>query len=830
MSKIETQDKTICELFAGVGGFRLGFEELNSGWETVWFSQWEPGKNAQWAHDCYVQHFGDSVDLNGEYHTNDDISVVDKHAIPDHTLLVGGFPCQDYSVAQSLSTSKGIEGKKGVLWWQIRDVMEAKKPLFCIFENVDRLISSPAKQRGRDFGIILGCLHGLGYSVEWRIVNASKYGGAQKRKRTFIFAYRNDSVYGMKMKDRDPLDIIERDGFMAKTFPADKIRYHKNVSISNDILDVSENFAFNFDNAGYMRDGIAYSTKVLEIPEEKVTLGDILETNVDEKYYLSDKLIEKFDYLKGKKSIPRVSKTGYKYTFTEGSIPFPDKLTEPSRTILTSEAHVGRSTHVVMDPETNRLRKLTPIEVERLQGFKDNWTNTGMSENNRYFCMGNALVVPMVTRMGKTLDSIMEEEIKMDTERENKDKSKAKPFLYDYQMEAVNKMSNGCILCGSVGSGKSRTGLFYYYKENDGWIDENGYKFMKVGCQDLYIITTAKKRDSLEWNGELANFLMSTDPKVNMHNGNKVVVDSWNNIGKYKDVEGAFFLLDEQRIVGSGAWVKSFLKIAKNNNWILLTATPGDSYMDYLPVFLANGFFKNKTEFLREHVVYSRFTKYPKIDKFIGTSRLERLRNKVLVQMNYSHEIATHHEDVYCKYDIPKYKDAIRNRWDPFKNEPIRDAAGLCYILRRIVNADESRQIAFLEVIEDHPKAIVFYNFDYELDILLELGTNAGFEVAQYNGHKHQPVPDSDRWLYLVQYNAGAEGWECIKTNCIIFYSQNYSYKMVTQAAGRIDRLNTPFADLYYYHLKTRSGIDLAISKALKDKKKFNEARWCKWK
>lgn len=413
------------------------------------------------------------------------------------------------------------------------------------------------------------------------------------------------------------------------------------------------------------------------------------------------------------------------------------------------------------------------------------------------------------------------------------DKIESKPFLRDYQLEAVNNLNNGSILCGSVGSGKSRTGLFYYFKENGGWIDENGYVPMK-NPQDLYIITTAKKRNSCEWLGELSYFYLSDKPEINMYK-NKVIIDSWNNISKYKDVTGAFFLLDEQRIVGNGTWVKSFLKIAKNNNWILLSATPGDSYMDYLPVFLANGFFKNRTEFNREHVIYSRFTKYPKIEGYQNTRRLDRLRNSVLVKMNYKHEINIHHEDVYCYYDIPKYKDVIRNRWNPYKNEPIQQASGLCYVLRRIVNTDESREVALLEILEDHPKAIIFYSFDYELELLRHMFWDAdgveenplsGFEVAEYNGHCHQEVPKGPKWVYLCQYTAACEGWECIKTDTIIFYSQNYSYKVMAQAAGRIDRLNTPYTDLYYYHLKSRSGIDLAISKALSQKKKFNETRW----
>lgn len=400
-------------------------------------------------------------------------------------------------------------------------------------------------------------------------------------------------------------------------------------------------------------------------------------------------------------------------------------------------------------------------------------------------------------------------------------------FLYDYQLDAVNRLRNGSILCGSVGSGKSRTGLYYYFKENGGWIDGHDHTPMK-DPQDLYVITTAKKRDTHEFVGELAHFRLAPEPELNYYD-NKVVIDSWNNIGKYKDVKGAFFLLDEQRIVGSGAWVKSFLKIAKNNNWILLTATPGDSYQDYIPVFLANGFFKNRTEFNREHVIYSRFSKYPKIDRYVNTRRLDRLRDRVLVKMNYEHKVNAHHEDVYCNYDISLYRDVMRKRWDPYNDKPIEQAAGLCYTLRRVVNSDESRQIRLLEIMEEHPKVIIFYNYNYELEILRNLYYGDDVTVAEYNGQKHQDIPTGSKWVYLCQYTAAAEGWECIKTNCIVFYSQNYSYKITTQAAGRIDRLNSPFSDLYYYHLKTRSGIDLAISKALSQKKKFNETRWVKW-
>lgn len=399
--------------------------------------------------------------------------------------------------------------------------------------------------------------------------------------------------------------------------------------------------------------------------------------------------------------------------------------------------------------------------------------------------------------------------------------------LYNYQIEALDHLHTGSILCGGVGSGKSRTALAYYFREEGGELDP--YLPMRIPPRDLYIITTARKRDTLEWEGELATFLMSSDPEKNQFYGNTIVVDSWNNIGKYSDVTGAFFIFDEQRVVGYGAWVKAFLKIAKFNDWILLSATPGDRYEDYIPVFIANGFYRNKTEFMREHVVYSRFTKYPKIDHYINTRKLDRLRDRILVDMDFKRKTISHHEDIYVKFDISKYKDAIRYRWDPYKNEPIQQASGLCYILRRIVNEDESRQIMLLELFEKHPRMIVFYNFDYELDILKNIYYGENVVIAEWNGHKHQPVPDSKKWVYLVQYTAGCEGWNCIWTDTIVFYSQNYSYKVMEQARGRIDRLNTPYTDLYYYYFKSRSGIDLAISKALSQKKKFNERKFAKW-
>ena len=398
--------------------------------------------------------------------------------------------------------------------------------------------------------------------------------------------------------------------------------------------------------------------------------------------------------------------------------------------------------------------------------------------------------------------------------------------LYDHQEKALAKMKNGCILNGGVGSGKSITSLAYYFKRQGGTLDPYSPMIMP---KDLYIITTARKRDTNEWEKELNVYLMTSDPNKKTAYGNKVIVDSWNNIMKYTEIKDAFFIFDEDRVTGNGKWVTTFLILAKRNDWIILSASPGDKWEDYIPVFLANGFYKNKTEFRREHLVYSMYTKYPKVERYINEGRLIRLRNSILVDMDFERHTIPHHEDIFVQYDIAKYKLAIRDRWDPYKNEPIQQASGLCYVLRRIVNEDETRQAALLELFEKHPKMIVFYNFDYELDTLKSMYFGHDVEVAEWNGHKHQPTPEGDKWVYLVQYTAGCEGWNCITTDTIVFYSKNYSYKVVLQATGRIDRLNTPFTDLYYYHLKSRSGIDLASSKALKAKKKFNETRWAKW-
>lgn len=397
-------EKTVCELFAGVGGFRLGLEKASKEWNTVWANQWEPGKKLQHAFNCYCSHFGNTTN-----HVNVDISLINKEEIPEHNLLVGGFPCQDYSVART--GAQGINGVKGVLWWQIRDVLEKKSPKFVLLENVDRLLKSPAKQRGRDFAVMLGCFNDLGYSVEWRVINAAEYGFAQRRRRIFIFAYRNDTQYYKVMKNNSNKDIINQKGFFATTFPIEEC---DNVNVKDftyeDIYDISDNFNYEFCNSGLMRSGEISTVKTIPKYEEPITIREIVEENVDDRYYLGEQL-EKWKYLKGAKKIERTSKTGHSYVFSEGPIAFPDPIDKPARTMLTSESSVNRSTHVIEDPQTKRLRLLTPMEAERIQGFDDNWTNTGMPEKFRYFCMGNALVVGVVTRMGLTLNKIFDDEI-----------------------------------------------------------------------------------------------------------------------------------------------------------------------------------------------------------------------------------------------------------------------------------------------------------------------------------------------------------------------------------------------------------------------------------
>ena len=400
--------------------------------------------------------------------------------------------------------------------------------------------------------------------------------------------------------------------------------------------------------------------------------------------------------------------------------------------------------------------------------------------------------------------------------------------LKDYQDRAIKRMHNGCILCGGVGSGKSITGLAYYFRKNGGTVPCEGESssFSKmVYTQDLYIITTARKRDSREWEGDMSYFLLSPDPDISGHKC-KVIVDSWNNIPKYVDVKGAFFIFDEQRVVGYGTWSKSFIKIAKNNDWILMTATPGDTWSDYAPVFIANGFYKNITEFRNEHIIYDSFTKFRKVNRYVGLQRLLRLRKNVLVEMEYTTKATPHHLYINTHFDQLVYKMVMKNRLN-LNGEPIENPSQLCQELRKVSNADPDRIRAVLDIFDKSiGRVIVFYNYDYELDILKHAPWGEDVVVAEWNGHKHEEIPDSTRWVYLVQYNAGAEAWNCTKTDTIIFYSANYSYKTLVQAAGRIDRLTSMFNDLYYYHMKSNSNIDNAIFAALRQKKKFNETKF----
>ncbi len=398
------------------------------------------------------------------------------------------------------------------------------------------------------------------------------------------------------------------------------------------------------------------------------------------------------------------------------------------------------------------------------------------------------------------------------------------------QRSSLLRLKSGSILVGGTGSGKSRTGLAYFFvKECGGSInitDQPGTEFKPmVKPKDLYIITTAAKRDKLEWEHEMIPFYLYTD-KEKCVNNISVIIDSWNNVSKYVDVKDAFFIFDEQRVVGSGKWSKSFIKISKNNHWILLTATPGDTWKDYVPVFIANGFYKNRTQFYNQHVVWSRYTTYPKIDKYINTDILEKYKNEIQVEMNVIKSTRPHRIDIFTEYDKEKYKRITKDRWNIFEDEPIENAPQYMSCIRRVVNSDISKLIELKQVMERHKKLIIFYNFDYELEMLREFGKSMNAEIGEWNGHTHTKVPESDRWLYLVQYNAGAEGWNCITTDTIVFFSLSYSYRMTHQAAGRIDRRNTKFKDLYYYYFYSDSSIDKAIIKALQEKKDFNEKKF----
>lgn len=378
-------------------------------------------------------------------------------------------------------------------------------------------------------------------------------------------------------------------------------------------------------------------------------------------------------------------------------------------------------------------------------------------------------------------------------------------LLYPHQQDAVDRMHNGCLLCGGVGTGKSITSLYYYY-----------FKACGVIKKPLYIITTARKRDTGEWLEECARFDIPAD---------KVVIDSWNNINKYLDVSQAFFIFDEQRVVGKGTWSKSFIRIARNNKWILLSATPGDTWMDYIPLFIANGYYKHRTDFIRQHVVFNPYVKWQQVDHYINVEKLVAIKDKILVNMEMNRHTHRNEEIVTCNYNAELYKKVMKERWDIYEGCPIDNVSRLCSILRRIGNEDPSRVWALKSILYDHPKAIIFYNFDYELEILKEALNDGNMEVAEWNGHVHQAIPTSESWAYLVQYTAGSEGWNCITTDTIIFYSQSYSYKATQQAMGRIDRLNTPFTELYYFVLTSKSPMDCAIKRSLANKRDFNEGR-----
>ncbi len=401
--------KTIIELFAGVGGFRLGFEGSNPEWQTLFANQWEPNKKTQFAYNCYENNFKDKGGITS--FSNTDISKVPMTEIPKTTVLVGGFPCQDYSVASTGAT--GIQGKKGVLWWEIERIVKANKPPFILLENVDRLLKSPTNQRGRDFGIMLACLNNLGYGVEWRVVNAADFGFVQRRRRTFIFAFNKKTNYYKELIKNEHLKIITAKGIFAKKFPVNIESSHSNsVEISNDLQQISDSFKFSFENSGVMINSVITTIHTIPIGSIKTpsVLGDIIQNNVDEKYFLNNETFPKWEYMKGGKAIERTSKEGFQYTFREGAIAFPDPLDRPARTMLTSEGSSNRSTHIVKD--NGRLRKLTPLECERINGFPDNWTTPYMTDTQTYFCMGNALVVPVVKELADEIGNIVDKEKK----------------------------------------------------------------------------------------------------------------------------------------------------------------------------------------------------------------------------------------------------------------------------------------------------------------------------------------------------------------------------------------------------------------------------------
>lgn len=394
--------------------------------------------------------------------------------------------------------------------------------------------------------------------------------------------------------------------------------------------------------------------------------------------------------------------------------------------------------------------------------------------------------------------------------------------LLPHQKEALGKMKNGCILCGGVGSGKSITSIAYYFVKAGGTLEP--FKPPKE-MKDLYIITTARKRDTYEWDDELRRFGLARGENMPLYCKN-IYIDSWNNIKRYKDVKDSYFIFDEQRLVGTGVWVKTFLKMVHYNEWILLSATPGDTWLDYVPVFIANGFYRNFTEFRYEHVVYSPFLNFKKVDRYLNVRKLERLRQRILVDMPFERETVQHHIDIPVMYDRDEYNYIMNERFNKETMAPIQNASELCSLLRKVCNTSPEKVNVLLDIYDQRRRIIVFYNYDYELEILKNVCESCNITYAEWNGHKHQPIPETETWMYLVQYTAGAEGWNCILTDTIIFFSQNYSYKIMVQSAGRIDRLNTLYTDLYYYHIKTRAPIDRGIDRAIAGKKKFNETKF----
>ena len=394
------------------------------------------------------------------------------------------------------------------------------------------------------------------------------------------------------------------------------------------------------------------------------------------------------------------------------------------------------------------------------------------------------------------------------------------------QIQAVRQLQNGSILAGGVGSGKTLTSLAWYLTSvcNAASFKEGGSLAKKKvkGSPTLYVITTAKKRDSLEWEEEAARLGLSTDPACSF-TGSSIVVDSWNNIGKYSDREHAVFFFDEQRASGSGRWVKEFLKITRKNAWLLLSATPGDVWMDYLPVFMAHGFFRTRTEFMEDHVIFDRFAKYPKVKRYIGEAKLQRLRRSILVEMPVERHTTRERETVYCDYDRDLYKWVVKNRMDPWTEEPLRDAGGVCRILRKVVSDNDWRSAEAKRILSSNERVIVFYNYNYELDRILAVAESLGVPTAQWNGHRHDAIPGGDRWIYICQYASAAEGWNCVDTNTVLFWSLNYSWRVTEQCEGRIDRLNTPYSRLKYYFLESHSSIDEAVRRSLSSKKVFNE-------